>query len=292
MAYGIVYKIENLKNKKVYIGITTSKRGFNGRYSASGIGIERVYNFYKYQKKNKQFHNIHLLRSIEKYGYEAFDVNECLEVAENKVELLEIEKKWIEFYKCTDIKHGYNRTAGGDSFLSGKDSPRYNSIDCTCVICGSKFIRNKSQYEKNGGRYCSSKCSSIGFGKEHMAENNHNYCKKPIKCNYCGKIIMRPSSLTNKTNYCDKLCQAKDYENRFAGSNNPNYGNHKMAGANNGRARKIICINTGEEFEFAKQAARKYNISYPGIISTLTGKQKTAGIHPSTGEPMKWKYKD
>ena len=103
---------------------------------------------------------------------------------------------------------------------------------------------------------------------------------------------MRPYSLTNKTNYCDHLCQSNHYESRFKGENNPNYGNHKMAGANNGRARKISCINTGEEFEFAKQAARKYNISYPGIISTLTGKQKTAGIHPSTGEPMKWKYKD
>lgn len=33
-AYGIIYKIENLINKKVYIGQTTRNNGFKGRYNA------------------------------------------------------------------------------------------------------------------------------------------------------------------------------------------------------------------------------------------------------------------
>lgn len=292
MAYGIVYKIENLKNKKVYIGITTSKRGFNGRYSASGIGIERVYNFYKYQKKNNQFHNIHLLRSIEKYGYDSFEVNECLDIAETKSELLEKEKKWIEFYNCNKISNGYNKTAGGDTFLSGKDNPKYNSTDCICIICKDKFTRNKYRYDRSGGKYCSKKCANEGLSIYNSGINNAQYNKKPIKCDACGKILMRSISMVHKTNYCDRLCQANDYENRFNGKNNPNFGNHKVAGASNGRAKKIICINTGEEFEYAKQAHEKYGISYSGIISTLTGNQKTAGVHPDTGEKLQWKYKD
>ena len=41
----IVYKITNKVNNKVYIGITSRKNGFKGRYSSKGKGIERVYNF-------------------------------------------------------------------------------------------------------------------------------------------------------------------------------------------------------------------------------------------------------
>ena len=44
--YGVIYKIKNLINKKVYIGQTTQKGGFNSRYKYNGEGIERVYNHY------------------------------------------------------------------------------------------------------------------------------------------------------------------------------------------------------------------------------------------------------
>lgn len=36
IVYGIVYRITNIKNNKTYIGITTNKRGFKGRYYHSG----------------------------------------------------------------------------------------------------------------------------------------------------------------------------------------------------------------------------------------------------------------
>ena len=52
--YGIIYVIRNKVNNKLYIGQTTNKKGFNGRYHFKGEGIEKVYNFNKYSKdKNK-----------------------------------------------------------------------------------------------------------------------------------------------------------------------------------------------------------------------------------------------
>lgn len=292
MAYGIIYKIENLKNGKVYIGITTSKRGFDGRYSARGVGIERVYNFYKYQKKNKQFVNVHLLNSIEKYGFDSFSIDKCFDVAETKSELLEKEKKWISFYNSNNLNKGYNRTAGGDSFLSGKDNPRYNSVERVCKTCGKTFLIGEGRLKTGQGIYCSRKCAGVGTSLNNRGKNNPVWCSVPIKCDYCGKEILKPPSLINKTNYCDRYCQAKAYETRFSGCENPNFGNNKVSGSKNGRARSIVCVNTGEEFSYAKQASIKYGISYTGIVSTLTGNQKTAGVHPDTGEKLKWKYKD
>ena len=77
--YGIIYKIENLVNHKIYIGQTT--RGFKYRYWCKGNGIERVYNYYIKQKSYNYGYNDHLLRSIKKYGFDNFKVDEVFDIA-------------------------------------------------------------------------------------------------------------------------------------------------------------------------------------------------------------------
>ena len=89
---------------------------------------------------------------------------------------------------------------------------------------------------------------------------------------------------------------------------NNNYGNHnkKVSSAlkgkpkekqhisksrkNNPNKRKIICVTTGETFEFIADGARKYNINSSDISKCCKGKQKSAGKHPITKEKMIWKY--
>ena len=70
--YGIIYKITNKVNDKIYIGQTVKEKGFDGRYERNGEGIERVYNYHKACKEYNKHYNSHLLRSIEKYGFDAF----------------------------------------------------------------------------------------------------------------------------------------------------------------------------------------------------------------------------
>lgn len=108
--FGIIYKITNKVNNKVYIGQT--KNGFNKRYNADGEGIERVYNSNLKNKEKSQYYNFKLVKDIEKYGFESFEVAEVFDIAQSQEELDEKEMKWIKEFDC--YKKGYNKTLGGE----------------------------------------------------------------------------------------------------------------------------------------------------------------------------------
>lgn len=123
--YGIIYKIENIITHTVYIGQTTNKKGFNGRYVASGSGIERVYKCLKSKKDHDAYYNPYFLRSIEKHGLDAFVVDEVYDTAMSHEELNEKEKYYIS--KFDSFNNGYNLTCGGDGILGCKGNECKNS---------------------------------------------------------------------------------------------------------------------------------------------------------------------
>ena len=57
------------------------------------------------------------------------------------------------------------------------------------------------------------------------------------------------------------------------------------------RGRRIVCVNTGEEFKSILEASNKYNVIEGSIRNCLKGRQKTAGKSLS-GERLVWKYCD
>lgn len=117
--YGVIYKIENNITHEVYIGQTINPRGFKGRYQFKGDGIERVYKYYEHFKERNYYYNEHLYRSIKKYGYDAFKVDEIYDTALSKEELNEKEIYYIEKYNS--FGNGYNNTYGGCEFPSGEN---------------------------------------------------------------------------------------------------------------------------------------------------------------------------
>lgn len=95
--YGIIYKITNTINDKVYIGQTTNT--FNRRYRAG--------KWWKYTT------NRHLISSVNMYGHEVFEVDKEFDVAMTKEELDIKEKLWIEYYQSNNANYGYNIEDGG-----------------------------------------------------------------------------------------------------------------------------------------------------------------------------------
>ena len=95
--YGIIYKITNKINGKIYIGQTI--RGFDKRYQGD---------LKKYVK------NIPLKRSIEKYGIENFDICKIYDIAFSKEELDIKEMNWVRIFNSNHKDFGYNLTEGGN----------------------------------------------------------------------------------------------------------------------------------------------------------------------------------
>lgn len=71
----------------------------------------------------------------------------------------------------------------------------------------------------------------------------------------------------------------EDYKKRFCKEYNV-----KMKG------KKVICLNTSEEFISIREAARVYKIHNADISKACRGIRKTAGEHPITGEKLMWMY--
>ena len=66
----------------------------------------------------------------------------------------------------------------------------------------------------------------------------------------------------------------------------------KQTGKNNPRARKVICITTGEVFDTLTEASLKYKIGNGDIVKCCKKQIKYRGKHPITNEPLVWRYYD
>ena len=99
---GVIYKITNLLDGKVYVGQTVQKLN------------ERLYQHVQCKKTA-------IGCAINKYGWENFKA-EIIEECPREM-LNEREKFWIKFYDCMAPK-GYNLTSGGDSDFTVSDETR------------------------------------------------------------------------------------------------------------------------------------------------------------------------
>lgn len=96
---GLIYKITNTKNNKIYIGFTT--RTIEERV------IEEHFN-------PSEKTNAHLKNAIKKYGLENFTYETIVEGDFSKKALSELEKHYVWLYNAWIPDYGYNKTKGGE----------------------------------------------------------------------------------------------------------------------------------------------------------------------------------
>jgi len=200
---GVIYKIENMINEKVYIGQTTI--GFDERYSCD---------IYKYT------HNMHIKSSIKKYGFDNFKVIKIFDVAFSQKELDIKEDFWIKFYKSSNPKFGYNKRGGGNGGslseetklkisnskkgrLTGENNPQWGKRGNLSPNWGREFTLETrlKLIEARKGRVFTdeskSKMSQSHKGKKFSEETRLKMSKqRKGRVTYSTKVICLTTNLT------------------------------------------------------------------------------------------------
>jgi group I intron endonuclease len=106
---GLVYRVTNTLNGKVYIGKTTVPllRRWTQHVSSAKKGV-----------------NSRLYNAIRKYGVKSFDM-QVIDTTTNSGELSRLEQDWIIRLNSRNPDIGYNITPGGDGAGAGPDNPNY-----------------------------------------------------------------------------------------------------------------------------------------------------------------------
>ena len=266
--YGIIYLVRNKINNKVYIGQTTRKNGFDGRYLKKENPIEGIYEYHlRLKNKNKNFNN-HLFSSIEKYGFNNFDISKIYDIAFSKVELDIKEKLHIQLYQSTDNKHGYNNKEGGSNGkqnketilkMSGKNNPMYgkkHTEETKNKISNSmkgKYSNSLNPNSKiiiclnNGIVYNTAKdaCSSLSIKNQSGVSN----VLKGKRDSHNGYFFMYINDFY-KLNLDEKKLIEEKYKNKII----------------NNKGKKIKCVEDNIVFD----SLRKASIYYGGDHSTLS----------------------
>lgn len=231
--YGIIYKITNRANGKVYIGQTT--RGFNKRYDASGKGIEKVLKYHERLKNGGYRYNLHLYNSIKKYGIGVFEVEEEFDFAKTEKGLANKERKYIKQFKSFDSKFGYNSTNGGE--INNRVIP-YEELVRRKVISAMKhnarLVKRHSELKEYFDKGFTLKEIECAIGKSDKTISDYRYyhfgfCYKCEICGFIGSLKLRKpitwyiknnKTFKNNKKYCQICNDTMWRKKRYIDKNN------------------------------------------------------------------------
>ena len=276
-----IYLHKNKINNKVYIGqtkcINPNNRWRNGTH----------------------YENTLFGKAIQKYGWDNFEHVILENNIETQEEANQKEQEYIALYNSTDREFGYNLTSGGYSYElteEMKEQRRQESI---------KRWQN-SEYRQN---------MKI---KMHQYWENHPEIKaargQTIKCIETGQIFQ---SYNEAGAWCGLANPKNSFLQYFRGEkqscgkdpktkkslhwvkidkegneiiDKQNFDISKSKQGQNSR-KKVQCINNEMIFNSLVEAANWCGLkNTSGITNMIKGRKNTAGKHPETKEPLKWKY--
>lgn len=190
----------------------------------------------------------HFYNAINKYGWENIK-HEVLFDGLTKEEAEAKEIELIAAYNATNREYGYNVANGGNA--RGKTAEETKQ-----KISGSL----KGHLVTDEARRKMSEKAKLRVGERH-----HNYGVK--------------MSEEQKRKISEALRGFKHSEE----TKEKLRGIH--AGEKHPQCRAVICVETGETFEYIRKAAQKYNIAPPNIVKCCKGERAKAG-------GFSWRYVD
>ena len=246
-----IYKIECLADGKIYIG--------------QAIDIKHRWIEHQSDLNRGKHHNFHLQRAWDKYGSSAFKFEVLEELPEDPELLYQRELYWMNKYRSLDRKHGFNIAKGFNSYFALSEERKQE-------------IKEKLREALSGNK-------NPNYGKKMSAEQRSKISesRKGMPSPNRGKAW--PKEVREKISMA-----LKGKKHPYYGKSRPNH-SLKMSGGNNPRARKVLCITTGEVFACAKDAGKKYGITNSVILKCCKGIHKYAG-RLSDGTKLMWKYID
>lgn len=175
-----IYKIENLKTNKCYIG------------QSSNIEVRWNKEYQNAFNPNSNAYNYPLSQDFRKYDKQNFNF-EVLEECSIE-ELSEKEKYWIKYYDS--FKSGYNQTLGGEGFHKISSEDLNNIInDLSTNVLNIKQISEKylltedTVYRINSGRFYYQEKLNYPI-RQHLINNSITIKHAPNgKCQRCNKDI-------------------------------------------------------------------------------------------------------
>lgn len=255
-----IYRITCNKNKRVYVGQSTNMR------DRAGYHIRHL--------KCGSHTNKHLQNAWNKYGEGSF-VIDVLERCPKSFDVLnEREIYWINKLDALARGRGFNIATGGSNGYSLGGMPEGERA---AIL---EKIAAKTRGRKTGKR-------AHNYGKRMTDEQR-------AKLSQARKEYYKHHPHPNKGREMSEE-QIEKLRIANSGSGGVWFGKKRpehaalMAGGGNPRARPIVCLNTGEQFECAKDAESVAGTTNSNILKCCRGTQRYAGRAPD-GAPLIWAY--
>lgn len=265
---GVIYKIENLVNGKVYIGQTS--RTFE---------VRKEQHLYELNSGIKR--NIKLQNAWIKYGKESFRF-EIIGI----FPVVELDRKEIYYIEKYDsFRKGYNMTTGGNQVMHNQkhteEARKKMSLKLNEKWKDENFIEKMKRRPVYSGNEAprARKVICINDQKvfESMLDAGSYY---GVGMKKVSSVCVGKSKYTGLEETGRKLQFAYYEEGKSYVVKEINHQNEK---------KKVKCLTTGEVFASIHDAAKKTGAPQASISHVCNGKRKHAGKLPD-GTKLKWTY--